>query len=137
MSKSRPDYSEGLSKDAPGYVKRAKKQEANKAAANMVPIKFAGGKGGLVKAGANLLVEARRHGMKVPSDCKRGECNTCRRRARPPRHASPHGMLFPMLALLSPREQDQARRTDRELVHHDDREAAVHEGAQRWVEVTR
>ena len=78
LQNSRPDYTEGLSKNAPGYVKKAKREYMNKMAANYVTVKFASGKGGLIKPGSSLLSEARKHGMKVPSYCLRGECGTCR-----------------------------------------------------------
>ena len=78
LASSRPDYTAGLSgKNAPKYVQKHKREAEYRAMRNQVPIKFAGGRGGVVKPGANLLKEARRHGMKVKSDCQRGECGTC------------------------------------------------------------
>ena len=78
LKSSRRDYTEGLSgKRAPKYVKKYKREALNAAAANLVPMKFPGGKGALVKPGTTLLKAARSNGMKLPSDCLRGECRTC------------------------------------------------------------
>ena len=76
LAAMRPDHSEGVNKNAPEYVKKAKKQAMNTAMKNMVAVKF-GSKGGMVKPGSNLLREARKHGMKIKSDCLRGQCGTC------------------------------------------------------------
>lgn len=76
LAKTRPDHTEGVNKDAPAYVIKAKKQAMHNAMKNMVAVKF-GSKGGMVKPGSNLLREARKHGMKIKSDCLRGQCGTC------------------------------------------------------------